>query len=237
MRMIGARTVRRSLWATREWLYDFLNFQSVVEARRKSALEAVMGFSGQWDEHRRFQMDLLLRLGLQPGHRLLEIGCGPLTAGVPVVRFLDEDGYTGVDVRGSATDVAWREIGENKLSGKNPHIIRADDFGRAYFREGEFDFIWAFSVLFHLEDRLIDELIQMAAHVLKSNGVLVGNINASAHESRWLEFPFVRREPAFYAEAAARHGLSMEILGTLHELGFRQESLEKENIVISLRRA
>lgn len=49
--------------------------------REKHRLEDSMGFRGQFDEHRRFQIELLKNLGLKPGHQFLELGCGPLTAG------------------------------------------------------------------------------------------------------------------------------------------------------------
>lgn len=58
----------------------------VIDRRDHQALVEAMGFDGQWDEHRRFQMDFLRRNGLCRTTRFLEIGFGPLTLSIPIIR-------------------------------------------------------------------------------------------------------------------------------------------------------
>ena len=60
-----------------------------------------MGFRGQFEKHRRFQMTFFRERGLVPSSRLLEIGCGPLTAGIPIIEYLEPGNYVGVDIRSS----------------------------------------------------------------------------------------------------------------------------------------
>lgn len=64
---------------------------------------------GRWDETGRIQMDMLLRLGLQPQHRVLDIGCGPLRTGCRLVPFLDPGNYWGTDLSGALMATGYRQ--------------------------------------------------------------------------------------------------------------------------------
>ena len=122
----------------------------MLELREKYQLAESMGFRGQFDEHRRFQITFLKEHGLVPSNELLEIGCGPLTGGVPIIDYLQAGDYVGVDVRRSVLDLAWREVGKTELSAKNPRLICSSSFGSAELDGPMFDFILSFSVLYHL---------------------------------------------------------------------------------------
>ena len=89
--------------------------------------------------------------------------------------------------------------------------------------------VWSFSVLFHLTDELLEACFAQVARRLRPGGAYVANINAEMPESTWLQFPFNRRDPAFYVAIAARHGLKMTERGTLESLGFRLDASEKNN--------
>jgi SAM-dependent methyltransferase len=52
---------------------------------------------GRWDETGRAQMAVLKDAGLQPHHRLLDIGCGALRLGHLAVPYLDPGHYWGTD--------------------------------------------------------------------------------------------------------------------------------------------
>ncbi len=52
---------------------------------------------GRWDETGEAQMRVLLEAGLQPHHRLLDIGCGSLRLGCKAVPYLDPGNYWGTD--------------------------------------------------------------------------------------------------------------------------------------------
>ena len=56
---------------------------------------------GRWDETGRLQIRLLQEAGLQPQHRLLDIGCGALRLGCRAVLYLDPGHYWGTDVSGA----------------------------------------------------------------------------------------------------------------------------------------
>jgi SAM-dependent methyltransferase len=236
--MLGSGRIRKIKEHSQELAYRALRLNEIEERKKKSELAIAMGFIGQFDEHRRFQMDFLKSEGLHPNAHFLEIGCGPLTLGVPLIDYLYASKYTGVDVRNNVLDIAYGQISENRLSSKNPRLIHSNAFGADAINGEKFDIIWAFSVLFHLTDDLVERLLREAFFKLSPQGVFWANINSTVGNSdtRWNEFPFMRREPAFYEEIAAREGLSMHSRGTLEELGFRLPGEERRNIMLEFKR-
>ncbi len=200
-------------------------------------LEGHMGFRGQWHEHRRFQFEQIVSHGLKPEHRLLEIGCGPLTLGVPVIGYLNAGGYTGVDVRSNVLNLALQQVGKQGLSDKNPRLVVSRTFGREELGDARFEFAWAFSVLYHLSDELLHDLMVQTSQRLAPAGRFFANINIEMDEGRWLQFPFVRRPLHFYQEAARQAGLLAEDLGTLKALGLGLEGAEGANHMLSFVRA
>src|SRR5262245_52171544 len=68
----------------------------------QARLESMVGPPGAWQATARFQLAFLRRMGLRPSHRVLDIGCGPLRGGLPLIRYLDRGRYTGIEVRGEA---------------------------------------------------------------------------------------------------------------------------------------
>jgi SAM-dependent methyltransferase len=218
-------------------IFSASSMQGYLDEKDLHQLEDSMGFRGQWDEHRRFQIEQLRALGLKPAHSLMEVGCGPLTAGLPLIEYLDRGRYVGVDVRPSVLDLSWVQIGKAGLSGKNPRLICSDDFAEEELAGRTFDYIWAFSVLYHLADDILDTLFRVVAQRLAPDGRFCANVMVDMDSSTWLQFPFLRRTVAQYAEAAARHGLGTTDLGTIADLGFRLPGLERTNPLLEFRRA
>lgn len=221
----------RALWKRRAqaWLFDATGMQGLLDERELHSLEDMMGFRGQWDEHRRFQIVELRKLGLEPSSSLLEIGCGPLTAGIPIIQYLDGDRYVGVDVRSNVLDLSWQQVGRAALSAKNPRLIRSEEFGALELGDRRFDFIWSFSVLYHLSDEILDKLFSHVAARLKTDGRFVANVMTDMEDSTWLEFPFIRRTIEIYRSVAAKHGLKTANLGTIEQRGFRLLGQERTN--------
>jgi SAM-dependent methyltransferase len=228
----------RAIWKrrTQAWLFDATGMQMMLDQRRAEALEDMMGFRGQLPEHRRFQIDQLRELGLSPTSSVLEIGCGPLTAGIPVIAYLEPDRYVGVDVRSNVLDLSWQEIGLASLSGKNPRLIRSDEFGASELGERKFDYIWAFSVLYHLSDEILENMFWHVARRLETNGLFVANVQTNVPDSTWLEFPFIRRSVETYEQVSSGHGLKLKNLGTIEERGFQLQGDERKNVLLQFTR-
>lgn len=227
-----SRTRAKWLFNAKSFIFDAADFQSLINLRDKHRLEDSMGFRGQWDEHRRFQIEYLKSLKLQPSDKFLEVGCGPLTAGIPLIDYLDPSCYHGVDVRSSVLDMSWAEVGKAGLSAKNPRLICSSDFASAELAGIKFDWIYSFSVLYHLSDEILDAYFAMVAGRLAENGQCIANVNTTIPSDKWLQFPFLKRSIETYEVAAAKHGLATTALGTLKENGFRNPNMESENPVL-----
>ena len=108
----------------------------------KEALEAEVkagrhrqAVGGLWDEIGQLQLDFLVSQGLMPHHRLLDIGCGSLRAGVKLIKYLDAGHYAGADLHQSLLDAGYEiELAAAGLTHKLPRTNLA--------AEGEFDFSW-----------------------------------------------------------------------------------------------
>src|SRR6266513_1425561 len=75
------------------------------------------------------QLELLKRQGCLPKSKVLEIGCGRLHAGLPLMQYLDKGNYVGVDPNEWLRQTAiknWyvRQIVEEK----QPRFLSVDDF-------------------------------------------------------------------------------------------------------------
>jgi SAM-dependent methyltransferase len=198
-------------------------------------LEQMMGFYNQYSSHRQFQMGFLQGQGLAPQHHLLEIGCGPLTLGIPVIKYLDVGCYTGIDVRPLVVDEAHNLISRQKLGAKNPRIVHTTTFGREELGNDTFDFIVAFSVLYHLDDPLVAQLMQQVVRRLSQRGVCYANVNTWQQPSRWLEFPFLQRPLSFYSEMAQQAGLQTEFLGLGKDFGLTETDIACLNHYLAFR--
>ncbi len=225
----------RKIWLRRaqQRLFDVAHIQDLLDEKERHTLEDHMGFRGQLLEHRRFQITELKKLGLVESSSVLEIGCGPLTAGLPVIEFLDPGGYVGVDVRSSVLDCAWQSIGKHGLSAKNPQLIRSDDFAAVELGNRRFDFIWSFSVLYHMSDDILDRYF--AAVAKRIGRIAVANVQTYMDDSTWLEFPFLNRSIETYEATAAKHGLKTRELGTLAERGFLTDGEDSRNILLEFK--
>jgi cyclopropane fatty-acyl-phospholipid synthase-like methyltransferase len=237
MRTPGSRTFRNLSAKTQDGLFSLLAMERVIDRRERRERTIAMGFDGQWDEHQRFQMDFLRRNGLRGVTRFLEIGFGPLTLAIPLIRELDAGGYTGVDVREGVANLAYRILAKEGLAGKNPRLLVSDRFGAESLGDATFDILWSFSVLYHLEDALVAKWFGEVSRRLAPDGRYWANINVTEEESRWLQFPFLRRKPEFYADLAAQNGLQMQVLGSLADLGFRDQGAERLNLMLGFSRS
>lgn len=189
-------------------------------APRQARRHALSGPLGAWKQKRDYQIAFLREVGLRPEHHLLEIGCGTLRGGLPIIEFLHEGHYQGVDVREIALREARKELAEADLEHKRPSLHLTDDLSRARFGR-RFDFIWAFSVLMHLEDEVLGGALRCAAAHLAADGRFLANVELGPArlDGTWAEFPNLVRPLEAYDREAAAHGLAVEDMGPLSSLG------------------
>ena len=229
-------TRHKAKLALKGFIFDKSNLQELLDARHRQRLEDSMGFRGQWDEHQRFQISFLKDQGLDPSHKFLEIGCGPLTGGIPVIAYLRPNNYFGIDIRSSVLNLSWCEVGIAGLSDKNPRLICSSSFGSDELSDEQFHFVLSFSVLYHLSNELLQTYFAQVARRLEPTGVCFAQVNTHLTDSTWLQFPFVRRTVAEYGAMASAAGLKTRSLGTVESLGFRLAGEERLNEMLAFSR-
>ncbi len=106
------------------------------------------GGAKDWEKRGAFQVELLRALGLRSEHTLLDVGCGPLRAGVHFIRILQPGNYWGVDFNASFIEAAHLLLAQSGMASAAPQVSVLDAFdfkslGRT------FDFLLCFSVLNH----------------------------------------------------------------------------------------
>lgn len=124
---------------------------------------------GLWEEMGQLQLEFLRGQGLQPGHTLLDVGCGALRGGIRFVEFLDTGHYAGLDINESLINAGHRELELAGLAGKKPLLLVDSEFKVSRFGM-QFDFAIAQSVFSHLPVNHICACLLNMAHVLKPGG-------------------------------------------------------------------
>ncbi|GAB3734871.1 hypothetical protein GCM10028862_18220 [Luteimonas pelagia] len=168
---------------------------------------------------RRFQIDYLRGQGLRPSDRLLDLGCGTLRGGIPLIAYLEPGRYVGVDVRREVIDEAHAELALHGLEDKAARLLALDHLDGVDLGQ-RFDVAWAFSVLIHLDDARLHEALAFVARHLATGGVFHANANVGERApGGWQGFPVMWRPLAAYRAAAAAAGLRLDDAGALGELG------------------
>ncbi len=190
--------------------------------RSKKATQARHSHVGApegWELKRRFQIDFLKKQGLKPEHYLLDIGCGTLRGGIPMIDYLDRGHYYGIEVRDFVLDEGRKELSDAGLQYKEPELIVCENLDQ-FDPLVRFDYIWAYAVLIHMKDEIADSCFRTVARLLKREGLFFGNINTEpTPDGEWKGFPIVKRPVAFYESLAGRYGLKVENLGPVRKLG------------------
>lgn len=189
-------------------------FRSSSERRHQ-----MVGPAHMWRMKRDFQIAFLKGRGLAPAHYLLDIGCGTLRGGVPLIEYLEEGHYYGIETRENVLQEGRRELAQAGLETKNPVLIVESDIARVQI-EQQFDYAWAFSVLFHMTDEIVEDCIALVSRALKPGGVFYANVNiGEAPAGNWQGFPVVYRSRGHYDDLCGRYGLVAGDIGSLEELG------------------
>ncbi len=151
--------------------------------------------------------EFLKKEGLKSGHRLLDFGCGYGRVGVPLIQFLDPDGYAGMDLSHERIRLFQEYIEHEGLQERRPELFVAQpDNDMKYLDQGSFDVIWAHSVFAHMPLADVKRCLVNLAKLLKPRGMVIANYSFSDRVSKtnisafWLPEDVMR-------EAVAEAGL------------------------------
>lgn len=188
-------------------------------ADRAQRRHALVGPPDLWEAKRTFQVKFLKDAGLEPSHHLLDIGCGTLRGGIPIIAYLARGHYFGIESRRAVLAEGWRELREAGLTAKQPTLIHVDELYR-HRLDHMFEYVWAFSVLIHMDDRVLHDTLRLVRSCLKTSGRFFANVNIGERpDGEWQGFPVVWRSLAFYIRACADCGLQLEDIGPSSAFG------------------
>ncbi len=146
----------------------------------------VRGTTAFWDYLGKLQLDYLVEQGLQPEHYVLDVGCGPLRAGVHFMGYLEPGHYAGVDKRADTLERARKlELPRYGVEDKNPLLLVNDAF--EFSKLGQtFDYAIAQSVFTHLPLNAIMRCLVEMAKVLRPGGRFYATIYENPQGKKYL---------------------------------------------------
>jgi SAM-dependent methyltransferase len=157
---------------------------TIDEAKAYTGDPKYWGISGET------QLALLKNEGLKSNHSVLEVGCGSLNAGIPLINYLDEGKYTGLEPKKELVEVVKNLIDIKK----NPVFF----FNRHYEVDEQYDYVIGHSVFSHAPQwqflqflhNVKGEKMYLSLHLVEDNPIDVfwldkGN---TYYEIEWIEY-------------------------------------------------
>lgn len=143
-------------------------FLAMMEDPDEERPAEMVGRPEQWEVHGHWQLGYARRLGLQPEHRLLDVGCGPLRFGLRAIPYLEAEGYAGFDISQAAIETAMELVREAGLEDRKPTLFCNQ--GYDVYSNGSFDVVWAQSVLTHVPPDEVEAFLAMVENNLDAEG-------------------------------------------------------------------
>ena len=130
---------------------------------------------GMWDAIGQLQFDFLKKMGLRPEHRVLDIGCGCLRAGVKLIPYLEPEHYFGIDSDKALLRAGYRK--ELAVAGLSDRLPRHNLFCSRLFRhkrlpEGTIDYGICAGVMTHLPYEHLKLCLANSAEYFRRGGKL-----------------------------------------------------------------
>ncbi len=123
------------------------------------------------------QFELLKRQGCRPNSKVLEVGCGRLHAGIPLMQYLDKGNYVGVDPNEWLRQTAIKNRHVRQIvEQKQPRFLSVDDFDASELGI-KFDFVLSHSVLSHCAHWQLEIFLRNVGKVLAPGGRILASIN------------------------------------------------------------
>lgn len=122
------------------------------------------------------QLELLRKEGCSPASRVLEIGCGCLHLGIPLVEYLEPGHYAGIDPNEWLRSKAMknRQI-RDLMTQKQARFLSNEDFDGSSLNT-QFDYIFAHSVLSHAAHWQLEQFLKNSLAVLAPTGKILASI-------------------------------------------------------------
>lgn len=136
---------------------------------------------GLWDEAGAWQVELMREEGLEPSHKMLDLGCGCLRGGVRFLEYLDPGHYFGIDCNASLLAAGLTiEVPALGLSARLPeqNLLCVSDY-RAESFGVRFDFVLAQSLWTHLPAGEVERSLATVRPAVRPGGRWIATFFAS----------------------------------------------------------
>lgn len=129
-------------------------------------------------------LDFLKENGLEPHHKVLDLGCGNLSQGKPLIEYLNDRNYVGLEPNGWLVEAGLLEFPH--LEAKNPRFTWRTDFDPSGFET--FDYVIAHSVLSHVADWQLEQALLNIRKNVVEGGLWIASLRLDQYDSgtrRW----------------------------------------------------
>lgn len=222
------RAARNGLLRLRHGGNHIAYYRGVMASDTARSPEAAVGGGpsrDRWLAIGQMQYDYLLRHGLTPRDRLLEIGCGNLRAGWRFIEYLEPGHYYGIDISPDILIEAKRTIVDYDLQAKLPHLTPVDDLRLEFLPDGWFTVVHAHSVFSHSPLEVIEECLEHVGRILAPDGFFdftYDRTEGAEHQVLGEDFYY---HTETLTQVAARHGLTARFMDDWERLPHGQSKL------------
>lgn len=161
--------------------------------RRVSFFDWARSYCGDphsWQERGLMTRELLRTIGCQSEHRVLELGCGALSAGEPLIRYLNKGGYVGIEPNGWLVEAAIHDLELGQLvHDKDASFLWRSDFDASELG-GTFDFAVAHSVLSHAAAWQFPMMLRNVRLSLSKDGKILASLRLGPNDSNAVEWAY-----------------------------------------------
>lgn len=229
--MLNKHKIGRKLKGIRREIYSLRKF--VPGLKEIHQLETMVGPLGYWKELQKYQLNTLVKNGLLPAHKLLDIGCGPLQGGIAFISYLDTSNYYGIDIKPESLTAGIKQLKKYRLEKKEPHIFLSDTFGEKEFGKTKFDFIWASQILYYFDNAKLKILMERLFSCLNNDGKFLGDIIGSKHyEFKTAEHKWNLHTTESLQSIAKEFDLKVKNLGEIEIFDYpKRLSLKTNNLI------
>lgn len=202
-------------------------YRAVMKSDAAHSREGAVGSHTHesWLKLGQLQFDYLIGHGLQPGDRMLEIGCGNLRAGRLFIDYLNPGHYYGVDISPDILLAAQETVAEYGLQAKLPNLTLVSDLTLGFLPPERFTVVHAHSVFSHSPIDVIDECLANVGRIMTRDGIFDFTFDRTeGEEHQVLREDFYYRTETLIA-LAGRHGLDAQFMADWEELPHEQSKI------------
>ncbi|MEU5884216.1 class I SAM-dependent methyltransferase [Spirillospora sp. NPDC047279] len=222
-----ARRVARDTWLRLRARDHVAYYRAVMKSDTAKNPRGAVGTPTEkrWMALGAMQFEYLVGHGLEPGHRMLEIGCGNLRAGRLFIDHLAPGHYYGIDISPDILFAAEETLVRYGLQGKLPHLTPVRDLRLEFLPDAHFDVVHAHSVFSHSPLDVIDECFAHVGRVLAPGGFFDFTFNRTEGKEHQ-----VLREDFYYrtgtlVELAGKHKLDASFMDDWEQTAHKQSKL------------